>query len=167
MTVPTRRILDPIFGEPTLISRNNGDAVWSRSGISPYFQKGSSGWLANLYGGVQTSWISFASIYIPANEIFVPDFNSALWTYYFTEAESFGVNMVIWAHDPADNDKRAEITQQADISTLEKAIGWNAHELDTSVSQFYFYGEGVSGNTTCTTEATNYTWAQYQADPMF
>jgi len=154
----------PVFGEPTLLASRNADAVWSRGGVSPLFQKSSTGWLANLYGGVQ-SGDDFAAVYIPVNEMAVTDLTSAMWSYYLTQAQSGGVNMVVWVHDPTDFDKRAEITQV--MGLVEHSEGWDAHELDTSVSQFFFYGEGVSGNTTCTTAGTNYTWAQYQADAMF
>lgn len=159
----------PMFGEPTLLSRNNGDAVWSRPGISPYFQKSVSGWLANLYGGVQSGWDDFAAIYIPVNELKMTDLSSALWTYFMTEAEAFGVNMVIWAHDPADNDKRAEITQLGSVAGLEKAQGWNAHKLVAATDQFFFYGEGISGNDVCTDAGppNYYGLDDFQADALF
>jgi len=159
----------PMFGEPSLVARNNGSASWAKTGVSPLDQKSATGWLANLYGGVQSGWDDYARVEIPVNEMKVTDLSAAMWSYYMTEAETFGINMVIWVHDPTDFDKRAEITQQADIATLIKAAGWNAHVLSTSVAQFYFYGEGESGNDVCTTEGppNYYTWAQYQSDAMF
>ena len=168
MSVPTRRILEPIFGEPTLISAINGDAVWARGyQDSATHQKGGTGWTAKLYGGVQSAWNDWAAIYVPVYELDLVDLKSALWSWYNTEEEAFGVNMVIWIHDPNDNDKRAEMTQQADISTLEKGAGWNAHELDDSVDQFYFYGEGTSG-TGLTAAAPNYYGLDdFQADAIF
>lgn len=154
------------FGQPVLRCAGAGRVGWTKDtgSAEALFQKGTSGYLANLYGGVQDS-NSWAAVYIPVNELPVPAFESALWTYRLTSAESAGVNLVVWVHDPTDNDKRAEITQV--MGLVDRADGWNAHELDTSVSQFFFYGEGESGNTTCTNEGTNYTWDQYQADAMF
>ena len=155
------------FGEPTLIARNNGDAVWSRPGISPYHQKSGSGWLANLYGGVQSGWDDFAAIYIPVNEMRLVDLNSALWSYYMTEAESFSVGMVIWIHDPTDFDKRAEITQLASVAGLEKGSGWNAHELDITTDQFFYMGENV-GSPGLTADPPNYYGLNdFQADIVF
>lgn len=155
------------FGDPVLKSGGVGKVGWVQDSgnAEALFQKGSSGYFANLYGGVQggTDW---AAIYIPVNELPVPAFTSALWTYRLTSVESAGVNLVIWIHDPTDFDKRVEVTQV--MGLVDHADGWNAHELDTSVSQFFFNGEGQSGNTTCTSEGnTNYTWEQYQADALF
>ena len=152
------------FGEPSLIAVRNSDAVWSRGELSPYFQKSPTGWLANLYGGVQSN-DDFAAIFIPVDEMPLEDLTAALWTYYFTNSESFGINMVVWVHDPADNDKRAEITQRGQAAGLEKAAGWNAHELNVDTSQFFFYGEGTDG--TLLTAGTDYTWAQFQTDDLF
>lgn len=158
-----------VFGKPTLISNNNGKASWFKSGTSPYHQKSATGFLANLYGGVQSAWNDWAAIYIPVNDLPVSCFDTARWTYYMTEAEAFGVNMVIWVHDPFDFDKRGEITQQADISGLEKGAGWNAHELDQDTSQFYYYAEGEANESICTSEGPGnlYTWEQYRGDECF
>lgn len=134
-----------LFGEPALTARNNGCALWAKSGISPLDQKSTTGWLANLYGGVQSGWDDYARVEVPVNEMYLDDLKTVLWSYYMTEAEAMGVNMVIWVHDPSDMDKRAEITQLADIATLEKGAGWNAHELVSTVDQFYFYGENTTG----------------------
>lgn len=166
MSVPTRRILKPIFGDPVLRCAGVSKVGWVKDtgNAEALFQKGTSGYLANLYGGVQDG-DDWAAVYIPVDELPVPDFKSALWTYRLTSAEACGVNLVVWVHDPADNNKRVEITQV--MGLVDHADGWNAHELDTSVSQFFFYGEGESGNDVCTSEGTNYTWAQYQADAMF
>ncbi|KKN22969.1 hypothetical protein LCGC14_0909720 [marine sediment metagenome] len=155
-----------LFGEPTLIAGNRGDAVWSKPGISPYYQKSGTGWLANLYGGVQgTNGNDFAALYISVNDLPTPAFTSALWTYYMSAAEVYGINMVIWLHDPTDNDKRVEVTQAPSHGDLEKGAGWNAHELNTATTQFFYFGEGVSGSGL--TAGTQYTWAQFQADVVF
>ena len=155
------------FGRPTLTSRNNGRANWERGSTSPLDQKSSTGWLARLYGGVQSSWDDYARLEIPVKEMRIPDLKTVKWSYYMTEAESFGINMVVFAHDPFNPDNRAEITQQADIATLIKAAGWNAHVLDPSVDQFYFYGEGTT-NTNLTTAPPNYYgWDDFVADELF
>ena len=163
---------DPVpvwtFGEPTLMASNMGDAVWVRPGISPYFQKGGTGWLANLYGGVQgASGNDWAAVYISVNELPTAELNSALWTYYMSAGEVYGINMVIWLHDPTDNDKRVEVTQAPSHTDLEKGSGWNAHELNTATTQFLYYSEPDPVVGTGLTKGTQYTWAQYQADVVF
>ena len=168
MSVPTRRILDPIFGRPTLYSRNNSRASWDRAD-SPGDQKSATGWLAALTGGLQTG-DDYARVNIPVNEMRVPDFKTALWSYYMTTSDSFGVNMVIWLHDPEDFDNRVEVTQAADTALLIKTSGWNAHELDVTAEQFYWYGEDdaaavASGLTEGV--ATQYGWDDFQADALF
>ena len=152
------------FGKPTLISRNNGKARWDRGSTSPLDQKSPTGWLANLYGGVQTN-DDYARVEIPVDEMLPSLFMTALWTYYQTNAEVYGVNMVIWLHDPTDNDKRVEVTQAPSGVTLEKGAGWNAHELNTSTVQFFYFGENVAGSGL--TAGTQYTWAQFQTDVVF
>jgi len=168
MSVPTRRILEPIFGEPTLISAINGDAVWARGyqGNSTH-QKGGTGWTANLYGGIQSAWNDWAAVYVPVYEPPLIELKSALWTWYNTEAEAFGVNMVVWVHDPNDNDKRAEITQLASVSGLEKAGGQNAHELNVATDQFFFLGEGTTGTGLTAGSTSLYGLDDFQADVIF
>jgi len=142
------------FGKPTLAAVNNGAASWVRGETSPLDQKSSTGWLARLYGGVQTG-DDWARVNIPVNEMHLVDLKTAMWTYYMTNAESMGVNMVIWVHDPFNPDNRAEITQLGGISGLEKASGWNKHVLNPSTDQFFFYGEGTT-NTNLTAGPPNY-----------
>ena len=163
MSVPTRRILDPIFGQPILRAENNGRALWTRVNALSQWQKG-TGWQANLYGGVQTG-DDWAAMFVPVSEMKVTDFNAALWSYYMTGTQTMGVNLVIWAHDPNDFSKRAEITQRGNVAGLGKAAKWNSHTLDKTVAQFFFYGEGTTG--TGLTAGTLYTWVQFQADPLF
>ena len=125
--------------------------------------------MANLYGGIQSSWDDYARIEIPVNDLPVSCFNTARWSYYMTEAEAFGINIVIWVHNPYDSDVRAEITQQADIATLEKAAGWDAHELNQTTDQFYYYGEGISNTSLITGAgpANLFGWDDYQGDECF
>ncbi len=155
-----------LFGEPTLSARNNGCANWCQGGVSPLDQKSATSWLACLYGGVQTN-DDWARVNIPVNEMPIGELSSAQWTYYMSAAESFGVNMVIWVHDPLDNDNRAEITQQADIASLEKANAWNKHVLVTSTDQFYYYGEGVTGSALTLGAPNYYGLDDFQADVLF
>ncbi len=152
-----------MFGHPVLRADLNSTASWVKRTESPLNQKG-GGWLAELNGGTQTG-DDWAAVYIPVNELPITSFEKAQWSYYMTGTETMGVNMVIWMHDPADFDKRAEVTQQANISTLDKAAGWNAHNFDKTVDQMFFYGEGTTG--TDLTAGTNYTWEEFQADDLF
>ena len=162
MSVPTRRILEPIYGEASLASANNGGVNWARGLVSPLDQKGPTGWLACLYGGVQTG-DDWARVNIPVFEQRVPDFNYAQWSYYMTATQTMGVGIVIWVHDPNDFDKRAEITQLG--STVEKTSGWDASEFTSATTGMLFYGEGTTG--TGLTAGTQYTWAQFQEDALF
>ena len=152
------------YGEPTLESGNNASANWCRGCVSPLDQKSSTGWLACLYGGIQTG-DDWARVNVPVNEKPVPDFSSAKWSYYMTGTETMGVNIVIWVHDPDDFDKRAEITQLGGHADLEKAAGWNAFEFSPATGGMFFYGEGTTG--TGLTAGTQYTWSQFQTDAVF
>lgn len=164
--VPTRRILDPIFGAPVLRYQNNGMAGWCKENSLSQWQKG-SGWTANLYGGAQSANDDWAAVFIPVNEVDVTEFKSALWTYLLTNAETMGINMVIWIHDPNDNDKRAEVTQRGNVAGLAKAQGWNAHELDITTDQFFFYGENTTGTELTAGPDSLAAWEDYQADALF
>jgi hypothetical protein len=152
------------FGKPTLNSGGSGRAAWAKATALGQYQKGHSGILAQLYGGAQ-SGDDWASIQIPVNEVSVSEFNRAYWAWYQTAAETMGLGMVVWMHDPADFDKRAEVTQVGGASGLDKAAGWNSHEFDTTVTQMFFYGEGTTG--TGLTAGTQYTWKQFQQDTLF
>jgi len=163
MSVPTRRIIDPIFGKPILRAQNNGEAGWCKENSLSQWQKG-TGWTANLYGGVQTG-DDWAAIFIPANEVPVPDFNSAMWSYYMTATETMGVNIVFWIHDPNDFSKRAEVTQVGGAAGLGKAAGWNAHVWNPATVQMFFYGENTTG--TGLTAGTQYAWTSFQTDALF
>ena len=164
--IPTRDIVDPMFGEPILRAENNGEVAWTRGNSVSQLQKGAGGVSANLYGGSQTG-DDWAAIFIPVcRQLFLKDFTGKTqWSYYLTNAESMGVNIVIWVHDPNDWSKRAEITQIAGVDGLGKAAGWNTHKLDTSTTQFAYYGESCTASGL--TSGTQYTLAQFQADVMF
>ncbi|KKM19639.1 hypothetical protein LCGC14_1653590 [marine sediment metagenome] len=167
MAVPTTRTLEPIYAEASLADANNGNANWARGEISPLDQKSNTGWLACLYGGIQTG-DDWARVNIPVFEQRVPDFNTAQWSYYLTNTETMGVNIVIWVHDPKDFDKRAEITQLG--STVTVTAGWNAEQFTTATTGMFYYGENVTlpdGTATDLTAGTQYTWAQFQTDNVF
>ena len=153
------------FGEPVLRMGGRGRVGWVKDtgNAEALHQKSTSGYLANLYGGGQTGGNNWGAVYVPVNELPVPDFTEALWTYRMEETEIYGVNMVIWVHDPTDNDKRAEITQGGSVAGLAHNDGWNAHELNTATSQFFAFGEGTSGTAL---SGTN-TWAAFQTDVIF
>lgn len=165
---------EPTFGEPTLMSAQNGDAVWSRANATETIaslQKGSTGWTANLYGGLQklgaSGGRSWAAVYIPVNELPVPMFNTARWTYWFTEAEEHGISMTVWVHDPYDFDKRAEISQRASHADLERAQYWNAHELNQTTDQFFYMGENEANSDLDEGTGYSYGWDDFQGDEMF
>ncbi len=160
------RVTDVLkFGRPTLHGANIGRAEWVRGQqLDSTFQKGSNGWLAYFYGGIQ-SGDDYGAVYIPGDEVPLTDLSSALWSYFMSATEAAGVNMVIWVHDPADFDLRAEITQVP--GKVDFAAGWQAHELDTSVQQFFYYGEISGTPDTTPTAGTQYTLAQFQADSIF
>ena len=152
------------FGGPTLNSSNNGTARWDRGSTSPLDQKSATGWVAGLFGGTQTG-DDWARLEIPVNELPTPQFLTALWSYFQTNAEVYGVNMVVWLHDPNDFDKRVEVTQAPSGVTLEKGAGWNAHELDRTVTQFFFFGENAGASDL--TAGVQYTWDEFRADVLF
>lgn len=158
------------FGEPSLVAEGNGKAMWDRgTDILGTNQKGNTGWVAKLVGGVQSGWDDAASVVIPVNEVPVPEFNSALWTYYLHNAQLHGLNIGIHVHDPTDNDKRGDISQSGAAVLLAKAAGWNAHELNpATAAQFFYYAENIDGLSGLTTGPANlYSWAQFQADKIF
>ena len=156
-----------LFGHPVLRSTGVSQAYWAKSQISPYAQKG-GGWSALLHSGVQDG-TNYAAVFIPVNEMPIGVFEKAQWAYYMTGTETFGVNIVIWLHDPEDFDNRVEITQMGSVSGLEKSSGWNAHEFNTATTQMFYYGEltTAAGIKTNLTKGTQYTWAQFQADNLF
>lgn len=172
--IPTRRILDPIFGRPILRAANNGRALWTRVNTLSQWQKG-TGWQANLYGGVQTDGNNWAGLFVPTSELKVTDFNAALWSYYMTQAQTFGVNIVIWVHDPNNFNKRAEITQLGNVAGLGKTLGYNSHTLDKTVAQFFWNGEdwstgeavALAGSGLTANPPNYYSWEQFQADTLF
>ena len=164
---PTNNVYDTkilpgwIFGEATLNANNNSACNWMQGIVSPYDQKGSSGWLALLHGDIQTG-DDWARINIPVNEMPMQELESSQWTYYMTTNDYMGVSMVIWAHDPNNPSNRADISQ--DALDCESAVGWNKHVLATT-NHFFFYGEGTTGSGL--TAGTHYTLAQFQTDKVF
>jgi len=152
-----------LFGLPVLRYQNNGMAGWCKENSLSQWQKG-GGWTVNLYGGSQTG-DDWGAAFIPLNEMYLTQLTEALWSYYLTGAQTMGVNIVIWVHDPTDFKKRAEITQVGGASGLGKAAGWNSHSLSLSTTQFFFYGENTTG--TGLTAGTQYSLAQFQADTLF
>ena len=148
------------FGAPTLRQSNAGQASWSRY----QYQKGGTGWNAKLEGGIQ-SGDDWASMFVPVNEIPLSELNTILWSYHKAGSVQSGVALEIWAHDPTDFSKRAEIGQT--MGAVGYTAGWQSEELDTSASEFKWWGENVGSPDTCATTNTDYTWAQYQSDSVF
>ncbi|KKN76897.1 hypothetical protein LCGC14_0365480 [marine sediment metagenome] len=175
MGVPTRRILDPVYGSPILRAANNGTAIWNKINTNSQWQNG-TGWQACLTGGVQTGDDWGAAFFPVQAQVLVKDFSDALttqWKYYMTATQTMGVNIVIWVHNPANLSQRAEITQIGGTALLGKTLGWNSHTLLKTTTQFVWYGEDWSGSLVATltgsglTAGTQYTWAQFQADVLF
>lgn len=152
-----------LFGSPVLTSGGLGKANWHRGSSLSEHQKG-SGWTAELYGGVQ-SGDDWAACYIPVNELPITQLSSLYWSWYQTATETMGLGTVIWIHDPTNFDNRAEITQLANVSGLDKTSGWNSHEFSASTTQMFYYGEGTTG--TDLTAGTQYAFTSFQADKLF
>ena len=162
-------IKTPLFGEPSLFAARNSDACWVRMQPVQVYQKGPTQWAANLYGGIQTN-DDWASVVIPVEELLITELKSAEWTYFLTNAESAGVNIVVWVHDPTNLSKRAEITQLTGLTS--KDANFNRETLSLTAAEMFYYGENVTdsnGNSpdTTITAGTNYTWAQFQEDSVF
>jgi len=156
------------FGTPTLLASNQASASWYRGHqIDGTYQKGATGWLAALYVKPGADASSFAEVNIPVNELPVPEFTAAIWSYLLTVSGIPAVSMIIWLHDPADMDKRCEVTQRTDHADLEAAAGWNAHELNTDTAYLYYYGENVGSPGPCVSAGTDYKWNQYTVDSVF
>ncbi len=159
------RLGRPVFGEASLAAVNNGSANWAQGLISPLDQKSPTGWLACLYGGVQTG-DDWARVNIPVDELLLTKFTgTSEWTYWMTNAESMGVGIVLWVHDPTNLSKRADISQMASVGGVGKAAGWNRHQLNSATTQFMWYGENITGS--ALTSGTQYTLAQFIADVVF
>ncbi len=161
------RLGKPIFGNPTVLSCNNSTARWIRGSTSPLDQKGSTGWLAHLFGGVQTG-DDWARASISVDELPLTSFTPATlptqWTYYMDANDYMGVSIVLWVHDPANFENRAEITQ--DAGDVESAAAWNNHIL-ADANHFFYYGEITGTPDTTPTQGTHYTLAQFKADSIF
>ena len=153
-----------MFGEPELRYALNSVAYWSRGSVSPRGQKSATGWQACLHGRLQTG-DDWAACYIPAKEMPVPDFKTAMWSYYMTTEQTMGMNMVIWVHDPFHPNYRAEITQRGNVAGLIKTSGWHEHILDPTDVQFLFYGETTTK--TNLSAGTLYGWDDFVADELF
>uniref|UniRef100_A0A6M3J2H5 Uncharacterized protein n=1 Tax=viral metagenome TaxID=1070528 RepID=A0A6M3J2H5_9ZZZZ len=175
MSVPTRRVLDPVYGSPILRAGGSGTAVWNKINTNSQWQNG-TGWQACLTGGAQ-SGDDWGAAFFPVNsDVLVSEFNETLttqWKYYMTATQTMGVNIVIWVHDPNNLSKRAEITQIGGNSLLGKTAGWNSHKLLNTTTQFVWYGEDWSGGSAAAlsgsdlTSGTQYTWNQFRADKLF
>ncbi len=149
------------FGEPLLYSARNGTANWMKDPPGQIYQKGSTQFSVKMYAdNTNDDW---ASVVIPVNELPVDHLAKAMWTYWMTNAESGGVNMVIWIHDPTDFSKRAEVTQL--MGLVSKDAGFNVETLDLTVTELFYYGENISGSGL--TAGTNYTWKQFREDALF
>lgn len=158
-----------VFGQPTLMSQGNGAASWERgdSTLSTH-QKGSTGWVAKLHAGIQSGWDDAAEMYVPVNEMPLPDLTvgTTMWSWFQTDTEIAGLGMVIWVHDPNDFDKRAEISMLAEVGHIELAAGWNAHELANG-NDCIWYGENTGSHDTTVTAGSPYDFSKFLTDDVF
>ncbi len=157
------------FGRPTLQAQGNGRSYWSRgTAVLSTHQKGSTGWVAELIGGVQTAWDDAAEMYLPVNEMPLLDLQvgTTMWSWFQAATQLSGVGMVIWVHDPADFDKRAEITMLAETGHMELGAGWNAHELADG-NDCIWYGENTGTHSVTATQGAPYDFSKFLADDVF
>ena len=154
-----------LFGHPVVRAGGSGTASWDEPSTAAIAQKG-GGWVATLIGGAQ-SGDDWAACYIPVNEYPITMLSAAQWSYYMAATQNMGVNIVIWVHDPEDFEKRAEITQLANVTGLGKTIGWNTHELNTTTDQFFYYGENTTGTNLTAGSSNLYGLDDFQADRIF
>ena len=157
------------FGRPTLQAQGNGRSYWQRgTNLLSTHQKGSTGWVAQLIAGVQTAWDDAAEMYIPVNEMPLLDLKTGttMWSWFQEATELSGVGMVIWVHDPADFDKRAEISMLAEVGHMELGAGWNAHELAAG-NDCIWYGENTGTHGVTVTQGAQYDFSQFLADDVF
>ncbi len=159
-----------MFGQPTVFSHNNSRANWERGrwDVSTH-QKGSTDYVANLVGGLQTNGISAAGVSIPVDDMLVSEFDEAQWSYFLDAAHAHGVNIVLWAHDPDVPSRRVEITQSGSSAGVGKASGQNTNIFPYASADMFYVGEIVGAGTpdTCPTQYVNYLWTQFQADSVF
>lgn len=149
------------FGDPILYSARNGTANWMKSPPGQVFQKGSTQFSVKMYAdNTNDDW---ASVIIPVNELSVNRLATSMWTYWMTNSESGGINMVIWIHDPTDFSKRVEVTQV--MGLVGRSSGFNKENLELDTTELFFYGENTTG--TDLSAGTNYTWKQFREDTLF
>ena len=55
MSVPTRRILEPVLGPATLLSGGNGKALWDNGWNYAGGSRAVTGYAARLVGGLQST----------------------------------------------------------------------------------------------------------------
>jgi len=162
LPVGAEGISTDMFGEPSVYYANLADAVWARTPSSQAYQKSPTQWSVLMNGGVQ-SGDDWASLVVPVNEMPLTSLTSAQWTYYMTNTEVGGVNIVVWVHDKDDFSKRAEITQI--LGMTNKTAGFNVETLNATADELFYYGENTTG--TALTAGTYYTLAEFQADALF
>lgn len=165
MSVPTRRILDPIFGKPTLEAGGVGKAAWTTS-LSVGTQR--VAWAAKLDAGIQTSWNDYAKVIVPVNEVPFTDLKSVRLESYYTAVVGADMAVCVYMHDPNDFDQHIELSH-----TPLTNVGAGYRELnfptDIPGSSWGWYGNVTDTPDTCPLDwdSASYTWAQFQADSVF
>lgn len=151
-----------VFGKPALVAGGHGRIYWDKEGAS----RAITGFSIEMIPGVQTSWDDYCKVAVPVNNMPLTDLSDAKWQYYMSATEAMGFQLIVHVHNPTDLDQEAEISQQADHSSIDKASGYNSHELNTSTDYFYYYG--YSSDSDLTEGAPNYYGLDdFQADAQF
>lgn len=150
------------FGEPTLRGSANGQATWSRW----HHQMGTTGWSAQLYGGIQSSFNDWARVMIPVNDMPIKDLKSVLWGWNNTEEEVDGLAMQVHIRSDTDPDLIVNITQKG--TGVAVGAGWQNHTLDLDAINWFWYGEDGDGGSGLDEGLPNYyTFGEFQDDALF
>lgn len=164
MSVPTRRILAPIFGQPELDYGGNGSALWTTTRAKDTSQIIRA---ALLNGGVQTSWDDFAKVLVPVDEMPFAELTSVRLHAYYTATSGIDMGVCVYMHDPANFDERIELSHTP-LTT--SAAGWRELNWPTDVPTgyaYFWYGTVAATPDTCPTKGSAYTLAQFRADSVF
>ena len=148
------------FGNPTLVSGGLGRIYWDKAGPS----RAVTGFAVRMIPGAQTSWDDYSHCKVPVNNMPLTDLTDAKWQYQMTATEAMGLGLVIHVHNPKDFDQEAEISMACDTATLDKASGYNSHELNTSTAYLNYYGYSTDSDIS---EGVNTSLIGFQQDAQF
>lgn len=164
MSVPTRDIVRPLFGKPTLEAGGNGRVSWVAGPVAS--DDHVVAWAAKLDAGVQTSWNDFAKVVIPVNEMPFADLESVRLMPYYTASTGIDMGVCLYLHDPEDLDQRIELSH---TPLTNSAAGWRELNWPTDIPAghaYFWYGDETK-IAEVLSEDTAYTLAQFRADTVF